>query len=84
MKYELMTQFDIRKQFYGKAVVEENGNKKELFSYGTKVAVIENGKAKVFGSFSQTTTRHIKEFLKQNDFKAISTQQILNDYFTEK
>ena len=38
------------------------------------------GKAYVVDTYSQTTLRHIKEFLKQNGFKADSKKQIMEDY----
>ena len=36
--------------------------------------------AEVYGTYSATTLRHIKEFLKQNGFKADSKSQIEKDY----
>lgn len=71
---------DSRNQFYGKAKVRQEGKKRILKSYNTDVAFIENEKVKVKGMFSQTTTRHIKEFLKQQGFKADTSKQILKDY----
>jgi hypothetical protein len=78
--YDLQPRYDSRKNFYGKAKVTEKGNKKVLTSYSTDVAEIENGNAKVHGLYSATTTRHIKEFLKQNGFKADNSKQIMKDY----
>ena len=75
---------DSQKSFYGKAKVREENGKQILTSYTTDVAEIENGKAKVFGLYSDTTTRHIKEFLKQNGFKAENSKQIMQDYGSEK
>jgi hypothetical protein len=81
MNYELSTQFDSRKSFYGKAKVERDLDGCEtLFSYGTKVAVINKREAYVFGTYSQTTLRHIKEFLKQHGFEAETAKQIMKDY----
>jgi hypothetical protein len=80
VNYELEPEYDRRKSFYGKAVVTEKNGKKVLTSYSTDVAEIENGKAKVHGTYSDTTLRHIKEFLKQNGFKAESSKQIMKDY----
>ena len=83
MEYELSCRYDTRQSFYGKAKVKSVKNSietvKTLYSYGTLVAKITtnfvskkityelipyliNGKTK-----TQTTTRHIKEFLKQNN-----------------
>ena len=80
METELYPRYDTRASFYGKAkVINENG-KLTLISYNTEVAYIKNNRAYVLGSWSITTTRHIKEFLKQNGFKAENTNQMLNDY----
>lgn len=81
MQYLLDTQYDSRASFYGKASVQvaEDGTKR-LTSYTTHVASIKNGKPMVFGTYSATTLRHIKEFLKQNGFKADNSKQILADY----
>lgn len=76
MKYELSCQYDTRQSFYGKAQVESVKNSIEevqtLYSYGTEVASIitnfETMKRKYIyeGQFSCTTTRHQKEFFRQN------------------
>ena len=66
MRYELSTSYDNAISFYGKANVREENGKTILTSYQTDVAEIENGKAKVFGTYSNTTLRHIKDFLKWN------------------
>lgn len=82
--YELKAIYDARKSFYGKANVRYAENEEELISYDTHVAsvVTVNGipEARVFGLYSNTTTRHIKEFLRQQGFKAESSKQILKDY----
>jgi hypothetical protein len=80
MEYELNAIHDSRKSFYNKAIVREEDGKKKLYSYNTLVCFIENNKPIVLGAYSQTTLRHIKEFLKQNGFKAETSSQILNDY----
>lgn len=84
----LEARFDSRQSFYNKATVTEDKNGKYLTSYNTVVARItdkNNGYkiapyAEVYGTHSQTTLRHIKEFLKQNGFKAESKAQIEKDY----
>ena len=72
--YELMARYDSRKSFYGKAHVIEDGDRKVLKSYNTYVCYIENGipynmdGSVITGTrygWSQTTNRHIKEFIKQ-------------------
>lgn len=86
MKYDLTTRFDSALSFYGKAKIEEitNNNITELklYSYDTLVATIttiDNIKQfKHFGRFSQTTTRHQKEFYKQNDLTDKEINQLFN------
>ena len=81
METELTPQYDTKKSFYKKAIVLNEDGKIILRSYNTNVAEIRpTGHAVVFGSWSRTTTRHIKEFLKQNGYKADSNKQILKDY----
>lgn len=67
--YELDCRFDSRKSFYGKAhVVEYDDGSKALQSYNTIVSLYKNGKVERLGNYSQTTTRHQKEFEKQIDW----------------
>lgn len=90
--YDLFPRYDSRNSFYGKARVEEKDDgTKILYSYGSKVAMIKDGKA-ILGlgkdhgyeyllwAYSPTTLRHVKEFLKQNGFKADSRAQMEKDY----
>lgn len=65
--FELKAIYDSRKTFYGKATVKMNDDgSMELYSYNTKVASIDNnGKYTSYGKWSNTTTRHQKEFKKQ-------------------
>ena len=69
-----------QKSFYGKARVEVVEGVINLWSYQTLVAIIRDGKAEVKGWYSNTTGRHIKEFLLQNGFEATSKKQILGEY----
>lgn len=79
--YELSAIWDSRKSFYSKARVNNNDGDLELISYNTRVAVVyPDGTASVYGTYSSTTLRHIKEFLLQNGFKAENKKQILKDY----
>jgi len=80
METKLECKYDSRKSFYGKAKVIYDGDKLVLVSYSTVVAKIEDGKATIYGLYSDTTTRHIKEFLQQNGFEVIDSKQILKDY----
>lgn len=71
---ELQARYDSRASFYGKAIIEQTTNKNvedfKLYSYGTLVARLTRiGNKSIyhyFGKYSQTTTRHQKEFFKQN------------------
>lgn len=78
--YELTTIHDARKSFYHKAIVKIDGTVKRLYSYETLVAWIDESGAHVKALYSATTTRHIKEFLKQHGFKADSGKQMIEDY----
>lgn len=64
--FELVPRYDARKSFYGKArVVDHEDGTIELQSYDTIVSRCVNGKVEELGKWSQTTTRHQKEFRKQ-------------------
>lgn len=64
--YGLEPQFDERQSFYGKAhVIDYEDGTFELQSYNTIVSRCVNGKVEELGKFSNTTTRHQKEFRKQ-------------------
>lgn len=80
--YDMSPNFDARKSFYGKARVDDNGDTKTLLSYNTPVCKIDGGKVTLLPRWdeSQTTLRHVKEFLKQNGFTADSLAQIRRDY----
>lgn len=59
--------YDKRDSFYGKAKVNEKNGIITLYSYNTPVANYDI-RSKIFtnlGKFSQTATRHQKEFEKQ-------------------
>lgn len=70
--YEMIPRFDSRKSFYGKAHITSYPNGRQvLTSYTTEVAEITaNEQPIVYGIWSNTTTRHQKEFLRQNGFNA--------------
>ena len=68
------------KSFYGKAKIEIGANRIILYSYDSYVAYIENDVAYITGYYTQTTMRHIKEFLLQNGFEAVSKKQMMEDY----
>ena len=83
MLFELTPKFDSRKSFYGKAKISFEGDRRLLLSYGTPVAFIEPDRSPVMldgWDSTQTTLRHVKEFLKQNDLKAEPLEQMRRDY----
>ena len=60
---ELTPLFYNCKSFYGKAyILEDEENNKYLLSYNTVVSIVKNGIVEHFGKYSQTTSRHQKEF----------------------
>lgn len=83
--YDLQPQYDRRKSFYGKAkVYRDDKGHLLLQSYDTIVAEItdgiatEDGKSnvKVNGWYSQTTARHINDFLHQHGFRTLSKKEM--------
>ena len=77
MVVELKPINDSRKSFYGKAVVEINGNTVTLYSYNTKICSIVNKCQfiKYWNGYSATTSRHINEFCLQNGFAPYSKKE---------
>lgn len=71
---ELQAIYDARQSFYKKAYTGyfyfNNGEQKALYllSYNTIVACIFQNQLRIYGAFSPTTARHIREFAKQNEF----------------
>ena len=80
--YALEPRYDGRKSFYGKALVDIQGDTKTLYSYDTKVAEVRGGKATLFydWDYSNTTLRHVKEFLKQEGFNAYPKKDMAKHY----
>ena len=70
-KYTLSPVYDGKKSFYNKAIIEEESGIKKLYSYNTLVCTLSNNDIILNDAvdqsllFSNTTLRHIKEFLKQ-------------------
>lgn len=94
MVYELDCRYDTRASFYGKAQVKEeehsgkHGKTRQLalYSYNTLVATITyfdiDGKRSTsyvcYGKYSCTTTRHQKEFFKQNGLSDKEIKELFN------
>ena len=91
---ELLCRYDTRNSFYGKAKVETIKSTYELtqdlYSYGTLVASIvwnfEKGTRTYIynGKYSQTTTRHQKEFFKQNGLSDNEIKELFKNGKLEK
>ena len=79
-KTELMPVIDSRKSFYKKAYTLTEDDKIILLSYSTRVAEIKDGNAKIFGTYSSTTLRHIKDFLYQNGLKIGTKKELIKWY----
>lgn len=85
MIYELKPQFDTRKSFYNKAVVIAEGDTLTLKSYNTNILQLDKTTNKITfltknkEHFTNTTNRHINEFLKQahGNFETLTKKQIL-------
>lgn len=86
---ELQAIYDNRQSFYKKAYVGEYtfpNNVKIIYlkSYNTIVASfwinqLNEPELRIYGYFSQTTARHIREFAKQNGFDGEITAQDLKN-----
>lgn len=76
---ELKSVYDARNSFYKKAYVGEYNNCKYLKSYDTIVCCILKNQLRVYGYFSQTTARHIREFAKQNGFDGVITAKDMKE-----
>ena len=82
--YELTARFDRAKSFYGKAHIIETPQTITLQSYDTRILQYNKRTKKIkflcrdMWAFSQTTNRHINEFLKQfTDEPTLSKSEIL-------
>lgn len=82
MYTELQPQYDHTKSFYNKALVETFGNNYILYSYKTKVATYNTSTKKliVFGLYSMTTSRHVKEFVHQLTGDNLTSKEIMKKY----
>ena len=80
---ELIPIYDSRQSFYGKATTEQDGNTLKLYSYNILAAEIvsrETSKEYIYmGKYSQTTTRHQKEFFKQNGLTDEQIKELIKE-----
>ena len=77
---ELTPIFSDQKSFHGKAQIEKTATGKKLYSYSLFVAEVNGEKTTVYNLQSDSTLRHVKEFLKQEGLKADNKKQIVADY----
>ena len=69
--YKLDPRFDRANSFYGKATIDDNGDEITLISYNTPIVKVSNGNFEFLcgeDDLTQTTMRHIRDFLKQMDY----------------
>lgn len=69
MKYELAPKLYNQKSYYNKAIIERIGNFTSLISYATEMVTIKDNKIiylnKNSENYTQTTLKHVKDFLYQ-------------------
>lgn len=82
-KIELVPVFSKQKTFHNKAYIVENGDETNLYSYDILVARVIKYQniAEVYDLSTDSTLRHVKEFLMQAGFYAHDKKQIKQDYF---
>lgn len=80
-RYEL-TPYNRQKSFYGKAIVEEDNGEKRLYSYGTRICTIKDGKVHLTSAwdYSATTLKHLRSFLLKEGFQDVSKAQLAKLY----
>ena len=87
LNYGLIPVYASRKSFYGKVNVVVADGISTLYSYDTPVATIGprfnmRRYPTLFGPWdaTQTTLRHVKEFLRQHSYTADTKEQMRRDY----
>ena len=86
--YSLRPQYENVKSYYNKAqVLHIDGENILLYSYTTLVCSV-NKKLRIFYLYdkydhSQTTLRHVKEFLQQHGFKKMTKKELEEAYKNE-
>lgn len=76
----LNPEFSSRKSFYGKAGTDDTADGKVLTSYGTQIMRIKDGKITMLcrpEHLTNTTLRHIREFLLQNGLEPLTKKQLI-------
>ena len=78
--YKLESIYSTQKSFYGKAIVDvlDNGHK-ILTSYNTDVCELDESNNIIeIGYYSQTTARHVNEFIMQHGHNKMTKKEIEN------
>ena len=78
----LQARYDSRASFYNKAALDDDGRTITLYSYTTPVAKYNRADdtLEVYGWYSATTSRHIREFARQLGFDIPSGSDIKGTY----
>lgn len=77
----LEPRFSSRKSFYGKAGTDDTEDGKVLTSYQTKIMKIKDGKITMLcgpEALTNTTLRHVREFLQQNGLEPMTKKQLVD------
>lgn len=77
----LEPRFSGRKSFYGKAGTDETEDGNVLTSYQTKIMKIKDGKITMLcgpEALTNTTLRHVREFLQQNGLEPMTKKQLVD------
>lgn len=80
---ELKPVYNNQKSFYGKALIKDTTKGMELYSYNTLVAKTEKGQTFVTHNgdyLTQTTLKHIKEFIQQLGYEKMSKKELLQTF----
>lgn len=80
---ELKPVYNNQKSFYGKALIKDTIKGQELYSYNTLVAKNESGTVYVTHNddyLTQTTLKHIKEFIQQIGYSKMNKKELLQTF----
>lgn len=82
---DLQARYTHVKSHYGKAKVEETATGYKLYSYGTFIASVDKDGSNLFinGQWSNTTMRHIKDFVNQYSKRFVTTNNDIRDIIKE-
>lgn len=80
---ELVPRYANQQSFYGKALVADQNGTKVLYSYMTPVAKVSHSEQVITSDrnlLSNTTMRHIHEFINQYGLKDLPKQELIKKY----